>query len=341
MNRFSGWAASCKRIIFRDAGRKVMALLLAVILYGNVTYKSKDIYSRVIPGVNVDLVLPQDVVNAQGATLNVQLKVSGAERVLNRLTPESFACKLDVGSENVAPDQPRVVELTPEIFQKPFGVSIEKITPSKIALQLDRVITRKLPIRQVFDSEDRLPAGYVVSGVAVRPGEVAVTGASAVVNSLQQVRTMPVPIDGTTREGFDYVAELQPLDGVRMTPDRVTLRVAIGQKAAGERSLNDLPYNLLLTPEQRKVWSVEPVAGTPETAEVVVLGPDAARNAMQKNWIRLFADPGDLREPGEYTVLLSGVFVSPDAKDLQIVRITPEKIRVNVQKIEFKTNRNK
>jgi hypothetical protein len=91
MNRFSGWAASCKRIIFRDAGRKVMALLLAVILYGNVTYKSKDIYSRVIPGVNVDLVLPQDVVNAQGATLNVQLKVSGAERVLNRLTPESFA----------------------------------------------------------------------------------------------------------------------------------------------------------------------------------------------------------------------------------------------------------
>ena len=126
-----------------------------------------------------------------------------------------------------------------------------------------------------------------------------------------------------------------------MTPDRVTLRVAIGQKAAGERSLSSLPYSLLLTSEQRKAWTVEPVAGTPKTVEVVVRGPDAVRNAMQKNWIRLWADPGDLREAGEYMIPLSGVFVSPDAKDLQIVRITPEKIRVNVQKIEFNNDKKK
>ena len=341
MNRFSGWAASCKRIIFRDAGRKMMALLLAVILYGNVTYKSKDIYSRVIPGVNVELVLPPDVVNAQGSTLSVQLKVSGAERVLNRLSAESFDCRIEPVSGAVGADKKRVVELTPELFRKPFGVSIEGIAPSRITLQLDRVITRKLPIRQVFDSEEHLPAGYVVSGVAVRPEEVSVTGPASVVNSLQQVRTMAVPIDSTTREGFDYVAELQPLEGVRMTPDRVTLRVAIGQKAAGERSLSSLPYSLLLTSEQRKAWTVEPVAGTPKTVEVVVRGPDAVRNAMQKNWIRLWADPGDLREAGEYMIPLSGVFVSPDAKDLQIVRITPEKIRVNVQKIEFNDDKKK
>ncbi len=331
MNRFSGWTASLKRVIFRDAGRKAMALLLAVILYGSVTYKSKDLYSRVITGVNVDLVLPPDVVNAQGSVLNVQLKVSGAERVLSRLSPESFACKIEPVTGNTPLDQPRVVELTPDHFRKPFGVTIEGITPAQLSLQLDRVITRNLPIRQVFDSEDRLPAGYVISGVAVRPGEVAVTGPARVVQGLQQVRTRPVPIDGTTREGFDYVAELQPMDGIRMTPDRVTLRVSIAQKAAGERSISSLPYSLLLTPEQRKNWIVEPAAGTPATAEVVVLGPDTPRNAMQKNWIRLFADMGDLQKPGEYMVPLSGVFITPEAKDLQIVRISPEKIRVSVR----------
>ena len=346
MNRFSGWTASFKRVVFRDAGRKMMALLLAVILYGSVTYKSKDLYSRVIPGVNVDLVLPPDVVNAQGTVLKVQLKVSGAERILNRLTPESFACKLEPASGgSIRLDQPVTVALTPDLFRKPFGVSIEGITPSRLSLQLDQVITRKLPIRQVFDSEDRLPAGYVVSGVAVRPGEVAVTGPSAVINGLQQVRTMPVPIDGTTREGFDYVAELQPMEGVRMTPDKVTLRVSIGQKAVGERSISSLPYNLLLSPELRKKWIVEPVPGTPAAADVVVRGPDEVRNAMQKSWIRILADFRDLREPGEYVVPLYGVFVTPEAGDLQIARITPEKIRVTVRPAEAgalkKVNENK
>ena len=331
MNRFSGWNASFKRMIFRDAGRKMMAILLAVILYGSVTYKSKDLYSRVIPGVTVDLVLPADVVNAQGKALNVQLKVSGAERILNRLTPESFACEIEPVAMDGSVDQPRIVDLTPELFRKPFGVTIEGINPSRLTLQLDKVITRKLPIRQVFDSEDRLPAGYMVSGVTVRPGEVAVTGPSAVVNGLQQVRTMAIPIDGTTREGFDYVAELQPMEGVRMTPDRVTLRVAISQKALGERSLSSLPYSLLTSPEQRKTLIMEPVAGTPATAEVVVRGPDGTRNAMQKSWIRLLADIRDLQKPGEYVVPLYGVFVTPEAGDLQIIRISPEKIRVTVQ----------
>lgn len=340
MNRFSGWASSFKRIFIRDAGRKMMALLLAVLLYGSVTYKSKDQYARVISGVDVDLVLPPDVVNAQGPVLEVQLKVSGSDRVLSRLSPESFSCKLEPVVGEVKPGQPRVVELTPASFRKPFGVSIEGITPSRISLQLDRVVTRKLPIRQVFDSEDRLPAGFAVTGVSVRPGEVAVTGASAVVNGLQQVRTMPVPIDGTTREGFDYVAELQPLEGVRMVPDRVTMRVAIGRKSAGDRSMSSLPYSLLLTPAQRKQWIVEPVAGTPATAEVVVRGPDTARNAMQKNWMRLFADIGDLQKPGEYAVPLSCVFVTGEAKDLQILRISPEKIRVQVRRAGSGASRN-
>ena len=95
--------------------------------------------------------------------------------------------------------------------------------------------------------------------------------------------------------------------------------------------MSSLPYNLLTSPEQRKALIVEPAAGTPASAEVVVRGPDAVRNAMQTSWMRLLADVRDLQKPGEYVVPLYGVFITPEAGDLQIVRISPEKIRVTVQ----------
>ena len=331
MTRYAGWFRACRDFLFHDIGRKFTALLLAAILYFNVTYSSKDVYSRVIPGVNVTLELPPDVVSVQGRTLPVQLKVSGSQRVLNRLTPESFDCKLNIGGGTVAEPQVREIELTPGQFRKPFGVTVESVTPTRVKLQLDRLVTRSLPIRQVFSSEDRLPAGYAISGVSVRPSEVSVTGPSSLVNGLQQVRTVPVPVDGTTREGFDFIAELQTLDGVSMVPGRVTMHVDIARKALGERGLSGLPYSLLLTQDQRDTLIVEPAPGAPQTAEVVVRGPDEKRNAMQPNWLRLFADLSDLRKPGEYVLPLSGVFVTQEARDLEIVRISPEKLRVIVR----------
>lgn len=336
--RYSQWILIGKLFLRRDIPRKFLALLLAVLLYFCVTI-SEDV-PRTIPNVNVTLELPPDVVCDQGTAIPVELKVSGPSRILDQLTPESFECRVPVSVGTVKSGMTHEITLSTERFRGPFGVNIKEVKPEKIRLSLDQLITSTLPIRQVFNSEDLLPAGYKISRVSVRPGEVTVTGPSALVNELRQVRTVPVPIDGTTREGFDFVAELQKLDGVSISPERVTMHVEIGRKASGERSLSGLPYSLLLPPGQREMLIAEPAPGAPQTAEVVVRGPDGKRNALRPNWILLFADLSELRAPGEYLLPLSGVFVNPDAaRELEIIRILPEKLRVIVRPRDVSASR--
>jgi len=331
MRRSQHWLRICKAFFLHDIGRKAMALLLAVSLYFYVSNNTKEILSREISGVNVTLELPPDVVSVSGTTVPVQLKISGSQRILNRLTPESFDCRLPVGGGTIAELQSREVELSPGLFRKPFGVTIEAVMPPRIKLQLDKLDTRMLPVRQVFSAEDRPPAGYVISKVAVMPREVAVTGPASLLSGLKQVQTVPVPIDGTTREGFDFVAELQKLDGVSLSPERVVVQVKIERKPFRERSLSGLPYSLLLAPGQGAVLTAEPAPGAPQTAEVMVRGPDEKLNVLKKKWLRIFADLSDMEKPGEYLLTLDGVFTAPEARELEIIRISPEKLRVIVR----------
>ncbi len=340
MKIFSGGTRLVNFLIHPDTVRKVMAVLLAILLYGSVTYKS-DIQSQDFPGVTVELELPPDVVNAQGTRLAVLLKVRCAARLISRLTAESFSCRLPVNDSEVQPGRTIQRKLQPSMFNRPFGVEIEAVEPKVLNLKLDRVISRPLPIRQVFDSEERLPVGFGIRSVAIRPNEVTVTGPSLIVNGLQQARTVPVPVDSTTREGFDYVAKLQQLAGVAISPEQVTVHVEIGRKNQGERILSSLDYNLLLSPEQKKYFSVEPSPGTPVKVEVVVRGPDEVRKMMNRNWIRLFADVTDLKRSGEYILPLTGAFVNKDARDLEIVRITPDRIRVMIRPLAGEKNNRK
>ncbi len=332
--RISGFGRSVKVFLFRDYVRKLVALALALVLYGYV-HESK---TRQVGNVPVELQLPQNMVNvSEDFPRRVMLTVRSSEWMLNRLSPEDIH---GVINAHLYEEGEHEVKLLNSMFKVPYGVTVEKAEPEKISFKLEKVISRSVPIRQVFDSEDKLPAGYTIRSVKVIPEDVVITGPVSIVKPLSQVLTEPVPVDGTSRESFDFVARLQTFaGGVSMTPDQVTMRVEIDRKEFSERTMGALPYSLFMTQRQRQLWSVEPVPGTPMLVNAVVRGPGGSLMDLDKKAVRIFADISDIPNPGEYTLDLKWTFLKNDKTNFEIIRIEPDKIQVTVRPLPSNTKK--
>ena len=77
----------------------------------------------------------------------------------------------------------RIVQLTPEQVQVPFGFRVVKITPSLLTLNLERTEHKSIPVRPRVTG--RPASGFEIAGVASDPPEVRVAGPRSRVREIE------------------------------------------------------------------------------------------------------------------------------------------------------------
>jgi len=70
----------------------------------------------------------------------------------------------------------------------PTGLRIEKVKPERLQLQVDRRVTRSIPVRAHFE----LPEGWQVTQVSIEPKQVKLTGPDVWLEALREVETTPI-----------------------------------------------------------------------------------------------------------------------------------------------------
>jgi len=130
--------------------------------------------------------LPADMVVVNNLPDRVRLTVSGLKARMKELHQEELIVPLDVSDI----DSPGVVEraLQAELVQLPTGLRIEKIQPDRVQLQVDRVVTRLVPVAARLE----LPEGWLAKGVSVEPDQVSLIGPEVWLDALKQVETTPI-----------------------------------------------------------------------------------------------------------------------------------------------------
>lgn len=319
-----------KQLIVSDFWRKLLAVFLAALLYYYGTTKTRENHTpERISGVPVEIELPPDAVNTDRGVAPVTLQVTGSPDDIKNLTPSSFFGKIKVVS--FVSRKPYRHKLSPSDFKGPAGVTIQSVEPRELVLNIENVITRRIPIEVKFDSIDRLPRDYQVDRVVCSPDEVQITGPESLVNEMRMIATQPIPLDKSVTDGFDYNAPLRLPNGVSVSPARVAVRIEVARKYA-TRTFKGLPIRELLTPEQRATMSAELLA-VPHV-EVDVSGPESQLVALESKNLRPYLDLSELRGSGTFSVtpgcLISGV----NESELKIKQIRPDKISVKVEKLE-------
>jgi YbbR domain-containing protein len=172
-----------KRLI-RASGLKLLAVIIAVVLW-------IQVHGQGLGSLNMEVALqvhglPQDMLIINDLPDHVRLTVSGLQARLNSLASEEIHVPLDASDLH----EPGVVERALNVaeIRLPAGLSIEKIQPDRLELQVDRVISRKIPVQAKLE----VPEGWQAMNIVVEPGEAELKGPEVWLDALSHVETTAV-----------------------------------------------------------------------------------------------------------------------------------------------------
>ena len=252
-------------LLFDNLGLKLVALLLAVLVYLNVYTDRPATMIVTFPIRVTDLA---DSLSLSGpAPSAVQAELRGTAKLLIRLRVTEPPMKVSLAGVGIGRYERA---LGPEDLPLPQGVELQvdrMVSPRTLELQVDRRMRRVLPVAGSVEGE---PAGGVIwdGSFEIRPRRVTVSGPEAALQSMDTVRVAPVSINGR-RDTIQVAVEplglpdwctlesepvtvfvpLEPGvtrrfpvaveaprggDGFRVTPSRVTAVVSAPRRLAGD-----------------------------------------------------------------------------------------------------------
>ena len=203
---------SLSRVLFRNAGTKLLALAIAAVTWFILTGQRRERISERSYRV------PLSIVNVPSGTMvvsplpdSVDVRVRGALTPLRTLDPARLEAVVDLADS--APGEKRY-PLEPGDINVPPEVEVIGISPAEIRIVLDEIAEKTLP---VLASVVGAPAeGAVVEEVTVDPKNVHAIGPAQVIATMSNVPTQPVSLENRPASFTAATTLALPAPGVRV-----------------------------------------------------------------------------------------------------------------------------
>lgn len=289
-------------------GVKLLALLLAIVVYAHVyTEQEQEAILRVPLRVTG---LPSDLVLLEDPPEEVELAARGSGKQVLKLRVQHPV--LLVNLNEVHPGQIQRM-LSPVDVALPVGseVVITDIrTPRLVEFSVDTLVVQEVDVRVI--PEGRPPEGFVLAiAPAPEPARVMLKGPSQVVRDIDHVGAGPIMLSELS-EGRQRLELPVLTEHALVRPDPPTVAVEMILEPLATRSFPLVPVRL----EGRNRSSS--IRVEPDTAEVVLGGPEAVLAELDPADLRVHLDVLDL-QPGRY-LLAPQVDTGPALVELMAVR---------------------
>lgn len=297
------------RRLRRNAGLRIISLLLAVGLWIFVNgAQHSSVQSFTVPIRYRGLPIGFVITNPHPDFVNVQ--ISGPPTMLTLVQPSKLAVKLDLSGVGVGQAS---FGIDSDSFNlAPWrGTSITGISPSRVVLDIDKVVVRQIPVH--LDISGKVAKGYKIIATGVSPPSITVRGPSRELARVDAVETEAFDVSDMARDASRELALLSPGRMIRMAPQQVMATVNLGQVMA-EREYRGLPIAVRDSEYRSRV--------IPARVNVTVRGAMLALKTLNLGGAAYVEADGML--PGVYDVPLQVKL--PDG--FQIVRQSAEKIRL-------------
>lgn len=173
--------------LLRRFGMQIVALLIAVVLWVQVHGQGEGSLSMDVPlqvqGLPADMVIVNDLPD------RVRITINGLQSRLKDLKGDSLF--VPISAAGIV--DPGVVERALKVsdIRLPVGLRVEKVQPDRLQLQVDRIITRAVPVRANLE----LPEAWQAESVTVKPAQVQLTGPEVWLDALKEVATNPIRLE--------------------------------------------------------------------------------------------------------------------------------------------------
>jgi YbbR domain-containing protein len=213
-----------KHWILQNWFLKVVSLLLATLLWAAV---SKQASSEI--GLDVPLEyrnIPSQLEITGDMTNTIQVRLRGSSNVIKGITAKDVSTTIDLGKMRTGE---KIVALSPQNVQAPFGAEVIRVNPSTVRFTLERTVTKTVDIVPTIAGQPT--DGFEVGQVFVSPNTVEVEGPESRVDTLSSIATTPIRLD-RKQSSFEQTADLDvPDPQIRLQhPSAVNVKIEIRRK---------------------------------------------------------------------------------------------------------------
>jgi YbbR domain-containing protein len=266
----------------RDIGLKIVALMLAIFLWVNVAERREVVLTVDLPLRYTNM--PPDMTFASEIPHSAKVEIRGRGKFLRwKLKDVYFAIDLSPAEGGIVTHiiSPSEVRMPPD---KHLEV-LEILEPKAIRVELDKLVTRKIPPRPRLKGE--LPGGRVMIGRPKSdPAEIVVSGAEKIVSHLDSVPTMPVDLEDLGKHGrVDTKVDLSGLPYVESDTNEVAITARI-------ESIKDL--GIPSVPIEVRARKGMRVQFTPDSLDIVISGAESLVDSLDPKDLKLRVDVTNL-----------------------------------------------
>jgi YbbR domain-containing protein len=296
------------RRLSANLGLKLISLALAIVLWLVVAGEKTSEIGLTVP---VELQnLPKDLEVVGEAVDAVEVRLRATPAIVRRLDRQDIALRVDLGGVE---EGEHFFHLTEQTVRRPFGVSVVRLSPSSLTLNLERTLTRELPIKaRIIGS----PApGFEAAEIATQPQTVRVAGPRSRVQALANVVTEAISVDQVQQSVLRTVniGIADPLVRIEGSP-RVQVTVRVRERRE-TRVFGDVP--------------VEGRGGSvrlrPARVGVVVSGPPSLVTQMTARALRPYVELGSPRKGALLPVVVE---IASGFPGVEVLRVEPPEVTV-------------
>jgi YbbR domain-containing protein len=298
---------------FRHLGLKLLAVALTVLLWVTVAGEHVVERSLRVPLEFRNIPQPLEIVGA--APDNVDVRLRGSSAVLSRLQAGEIVAVLDLGG---ARSGSRLFHIRTDEVRAPFGVEVEQVMPSTLALELEKSAHRVVPV--VAPTEGEPAPGFVVGRITVDPPTVEIVGPDTRVRQIAEATTEPVSVMDARSRVRDTVTIGVVDSSVRLVQSRSAQVLVDIWPAPVERQITDVPVRW------RKLPASTSAQLSPQLVHVTVRGTSAALADLRGDSVQAFVDLAGLGA-GRYNLRVQ---VDP-AERFGVVAIDPAVVSVTIK----------
>lgn len=256
-----------RRVFYDDWLIKVFALIITFALWFGVTGLRAPITTR-LNNVTLKSRLSNELEMTNTPITEVDLVITGDKRKIDQINSENLIVSFDLTDARAGE---QVIQLTPENvnIELPTGIRLEEIQPNKIAVKLENVLEREVPVKP--EIEGSVAEGYEIYSAVALPPKVRVRGPESFVKSLDFVSTDEISVEN---QQSDFRVQQVPLNVVN---PKVTLLDAVVDVVfkIGERRIE----RLFIVPVQSETEG--------KTATVVLYGPRSLLNNLRQETLQV------------------------------------------------------
>ncbi len=230
----------------KDWVLRFVSLVLAGVLWYLVGGEDKVAKNVLIP---VEIInLPRDLVISNQFKKQIEVTVNGPRSLILEMSKGEITRQVDLSH---ATPGTNVIINENDSIPVPRGVTVERIQPSTIILSLDKLVTKRFPIRPTITG--KVPVDYKLIKVATDPNEISITGPNTVLGPFDVLTTKQIDI-----KGFKKTVQQQvPLDLSQEIIDligetSVTAHIRIGMKTV-KRVVKKVPITIDIDGIQQSV----------------------------------------------------------------------------------------